>query len=942
MNESLSAPLTRGAPNEVRRGVPMKHFRTLLLCVALALVAACGRNEPAQLIDSAQAYLAKKDYAAAAIQLKNALQKEPTNGEARYLLGVALIETGDAVSAEKELRRALEYKHPEAKVVPELAKAMRQLGEAKKLVGEFGATKLDDPAAQAALKSEIGFAYLALGQPKPAREAFAAALAAQPGDAKARAGEARILALERNLPGAMKVVDEVLAQSPAQPEALALKADLLLAQNQLEPAKQTLAQLIQAQPANGQARFALTSLLIGEKRFDDARTEIEAMKKAVPRDIRSRYLEALLEYRQGNPAKAKESILQVLKVAPEHALSQLLAGAIELQLKAYVTAEDYLRRVVARYPQNIVARRLLAAAYLGAGQAAKAGEVLESALKLAPNDPLLLRLAGEATLASGDFARAGQFYEQAAARDKENAGLRTRLAQVRFATGDEERAFKDLEAASAIDPDRYQADLALVLAHLRKREFDKALAAAAMLEKKQPNNPLTFNVKGGVYLGKGDRTNARASFEKALQLKPDYLPAAANLARMDLADKQPEAARKRFESIVAKDPKNDQALLALAELQAATNVPPKEILATVERAIAANPKSVRARLSLISFHISTRDTKAALAAAQSASAALPESRELLSALGRVQFAAGETRQAVATFNRLAGLMPDSPVPLMLAARAHVAAKDYDGAVQALRKALALSPERLDVHREAIAVLLAAGKPDEALADAKTLQKQRPKEAAGYMFEGEVLATQQKFAEAAKAYAEAVNRQSSPVLVARQHSLLEAAGKPGEGEAVAARWLKENPKDAVVRLYLADRDLRRKDYKGAAKGYRELVALQPENPVVLNNLAWTLSQLKDPGALDYAEKAYARAPNSPAVADTLGWILVERGDTKRGVEILAKAAAGAPNALEIRLHYAKALVKAGDKAGAKRELESSLEAAGQSPLRAEVEELLKQL
>ena len=158
----------------------MKHVKTLLLCAALALLAACGRgNEPAQLVASAKGYLAKKDYAAAAIQLKNALQKEPTNGEARYLLGVSLGETGDFVSAEKELRRALEYKYPGDAVVPELAKATLRMGEAKKLVEEFGATKLDDPAAQAALKNELGSAYLALGQLKPAREAFATALAAQ-------------------------------------------------------------------------------------------------------------------------------------------------------------------------------------------------------------------------------------------------------------------------------------------------------------------------------------------------------------------------------------------------------------------------------------------------------------------------------------------------------------------------------------------------------------------------------------------------------------------------------------------------------------------------------------------------------------------------------------------------------------------------------------------
>jgi FimV-like protein len=113
-------------------------------------------------------------------------------------------------------------------------------------------------------------------------------------------------------------------------------------------------------------------------------------------------------------------------------------------------------------------------------------------------------------------------------------------------------------------------------------------------------------------------------------------------------------------------------------------------------------------------------------------------------------------------------------------------------------------------------------------------------------------------------------------------------------------------------------------------------------VAMNNLAWSLAQLSDPAALGYAEKAVALAPNSPAIADTLGWLLVSRGETKRGTEILAKAAAAAPNALEIRMHYAKALMKSGDKSGARKELEAVAAAQGESPLKAEAADLLKQL
>ena len=61
---------------------------------------------------------------------------------------------------------------------------------------------------------------------------------------------------------------------------------------------------------------------------------------------------------------------------------------------------------------------------------------------------------------------------------------------------------------------------------------------------------------------------ARKQFEQALAIDPAFFPAAANLARLDLADKKPDDAKKRFDDVLAKDPKNVAALLAIAELRA--------------------------------------------------------------------------------------------------------------------------------------------------------------------------------------------------------------------------------------------------------------------------------------------------------------------------------------------------------------------------------------
>ena len=80
---------------------------------------------------------------------------------------------------------------------------------------------------------------------------------------------------------------------------------------------------------------------------------------------------------------------------------------------------------------------------------------------------------------------------------------------------------------------------------------------------------------------------------------------------------------------------------------------------------------------------------------------------------------------------------------------------------------------------------------------------------------------------------------------------------------------------------------------------------------------------DPRALATAEKALVAAPDSPAIMDTLGWMLVEQGNTARALPILKQAVALAPTAAEFRYHLAVALNKSGDKANARLELNKLL-------------------
>ena len=94
-------------------------------------------------------------------------------------------------------------------------------------------------------------------------------------------------------------------------------------------------------------------------------------------------------------------------------------------------------------------------------------------------------------------------------------------------------------------------------------------------------------------------------------------------------------------------------------------------------------------------------------------------------------------------------------------------------------------------------------------------------------------------------------------------------------------------------------------------------------------------------MGYAERAYRLAPGVPEVANTYGWILVQKGEVAQGIALLRRAVELAPADADKRLRLAKALIKGGDKPAARKELEIVAKADAVSA-RTQAEQLLKDL
>lgn len=919
-------------------------FRSLLGAVAVLLMAAlcgCGRDSPEAQIASAKQYMTKGQLKSAAIQLKNTLQADPNLAEARFLLGKALLDGGDPVGAAVELRKAQELKYAQDSIAPLMARALVRQGNAKKALDEFGQAALSDPVATADLKTALAMAHAAVGQRDQAEAALKGALASVPGHAPALLFKASMTA-KASPTAAMEIVDQVLRALPADADAWMVKGDLLAqAKADSKEVVEAYRKVAAARPEDLPSRWALLGVYSSLNDLKAARKQLDELKQLEPQHPQTRFFEASLALQQGDLKVAQEMIQSLLKIASDNATVLQLAGTIELKRGATLEAERHLNRALYLAPGLPGARLALAQLHLQSGQPAKALAILEPLLAEKEPPPQALSLAGAAYLRNGAAERAEKLFNRALAANPDDPKSRAALAVAQLYGKDSEAAVAELGSLADTDAGT-TADLALIGASLRRKDFPAALKALERLEKKLPGKALPFNLRGMVLYAAGDLKGARESYERAVRIDPAYFAAVERLAALDILEKRPADAEKRFENAIKAQANNPRPFMALARLKGSSGKNKAEVTELLSKAVKASPSAVMPRLMLVDHHLRHREARLALIAAQDALVAAPESPLLVDALGRSQLASGEFNQAVSSFSKLATLRPDSPQAAIGLANAYVGKGDATAARQQLKRALELVPDYVDAQQKLIALELIAGHRSEALAIARKVQAQRPQLAAGYLYEGNVEAAGKKWGPAAAAYRRAFEREPTTDTAEKLHAALRAKDSKAEADEVAKQWLEGHPRDAAFIYYLGNSAMVRGEYQTAEGHFLEVIKLAPDFAPALNNLAWTMAKLNKPQALSYIERANKLRPDQPAFLDTWVMILVEQNKLDKAIELQEKAVNLQPKNATQRLALARIYLKAGKKSLAKQELDRLYEPDRQSPLQKEVQQLRAQL
>jgi len=199
---------------------------------------------------------------------------------------------------------------------------------------------------------------------------------------------------------------------------------------------------------------------------------------------------------------------------------------------------------------------------------------------------------------------------------------------------------------------------------------------------------------------------------------------------------------------------------------------------------------------------------------------------------------------------------------------------------------------------------------------------------GYELAGDAWIQMNGYAEAGAAYAQARDRKPSAELVIKLSEAASRMGQHEEAVSILRAWLTEHPEDARVQHFLGATYLSMEQNDEAIRQYEKVLETEPDNVVVLNNLAWLYSLNGDPRALVLAERAYHAIPDDVGIQDTYGWALVQQGEVDKGLRLLSQAVEQLPDKAEIMYHYAVALLKSGRQQEGRRVLVSLLK-EGQS-------------
>jgi putative PEP-CTERM system TPR-repeat lipoprotein len=919
-------------------------FRKVLLAAIFSLSVACQPTVEEHFAQ-AEKYMAEADYQSAIIELRNVLQANPDDVNARLLRAEASYQVADFATAEANYKRVLALGDDRPDVWAGLGKSMLMQGKVREAF-ESVVPNLAGKSDQEDHLVVVGDILMALGNLPDAEAEYLKAIEQNPVSPGGLVGRAAIAASQGDHDRARQYLDEATEGNPESDFAWRANGNYLRTHSEFDDAIAAYDRSMLLETATTPladrfiTRMNRVTSLIDLNRFEEAQADFAALQAALPGHPQLSYLKGRIAFGLGDYNQAQIELQQYLSRVPDDPRGKAMLGAVNFSQNNLRQAEIYLSQAVRANVGGETTRRLLAETLLRLNKSEEALEALRAAESEGQSDAMLLAMLGRAEASVGDADAAISYFEQSVEANPENTITSLALAASYLQADRGNDAISVLDAMPDVADMDFRREMLLITAHIRNGDSDEAAAEGDRLLQAHPDDARAHSVAGAMRMSLGDENKAREHFEHALSLEADNTVALYSLAKLALAEKDIDQARRRIEQLLDAHPTFVPGLSMLAAIlhqdDALDQIRPR-----TNAAMAAAPESVAVHVLVARVALAQNEADEALQVI----AKIPESAQDSASLSHLEGLAllqkGRVEQALNNLSRAAAHEPNNATLQFDLARARLGKGDYRNALTAIEAFRALRPD--DVRGLVILVEagIQAGEPRNARPMVEAYANAHPEDMTATMLLGDIEFASGKPLDALTYYEEVAERNWDRQIAFKLSRAHRAAGT-GKSPEPLERWLRDNPDDGTLRFFYAQALESSADFNGAVSQYEELLQQGKANAVVLNNLAWHYATQGRPEAVELAEQAHEMEPENGSITDTLGWIVFQSGDVGRALPLLREAASQSRDDAEIQFHLASALAAAGENTEAAAIVQELLESGQSFPSRADAERLAESL